>query len=85
MRPWGENDEAFRWLPGFTLARRFRGKSFLDAELSVNAWGSADIYSLEDIRMDGRVLKLRPIFTPDFQISAAETADMDRAVASIST
>jgi hypothetical protein len=43
-----------RWLPGFTLAKPLRGDNLLDAEFSVNAWGSADIYGLDDIRTDGK-------------------------------
>jgi hypothetical protein len=45
----------FRWLPAFTLAKSLGGESLLDAEFSVNAWGSADIYAIDDIRTNGRV------------------------------
>ncbi len=44
-----------RWLPSFTLAKPLRGESLLDAEFSVNAWGSADIYAFDDIRTDGKL------------------------------
>ncbi len=45
----------FRWLPAFSLKKTIRGESLLDAELSLNAWATADVHSSEDIRSRGRI------------------------------
>jgi len=44
-----------RWLPVLTLTKPLQGEYLLDAEFSLNTWGSADIYGLDDIRTDGRI------------------------------
>ncbi|MDH7512902.1 MAG: hypothetical protein QHH14_08150 [Clostridiales bacterium] len=44
-----------RWLPAFSLVKTLRGESLLDAELSVNARGSVNIHSSDDIRTDGKI------------------------------
>lgn len=45
----------FRWLPALSLTKHLRGESLLDAELSLNAWGTADVHGFDDIRSRGRI------------------------------
>lgn len=45
----------FCWLPGLTLVRPLHGARFIDTEFSLNAWGTADVYRIDDLQTDGKV------------------------------
>ena len=44
-----------RYIPTFTLGKTFEKGSSLDFELSLNAYGTARLHALDDVRTDGDV------------------------------